>query len=239
MGRLDTPELDAMQLWILLIGGLIGLFAVTHLVGAYRVRAARSRRRAELRQALKTVREYEFISVNAESLAEATQQQFERHTPAMLQLGLVPLGDFRMKPPPVEVHNRFFLSPEGDILGDISALLEKGGVSFISVLADGTCINTTSSKNLRPDRLLEAADQLVLTYADNNSAIELYRRHQAVLNETAQSRGAAPLRFSAGQLRALMVYDQRLFNRWRYRHGDFATQPSAPEFATLEQAIRS
>ena len=52
--------------------------------------------------------------VNAASLAEATRQQFERHTPVMLELGLVPLGDFRMKPPPVEVHNRFFLSPEGD-----------------------------------------------------------------------------------------------------------------------------
>src|SRR6476619_744707 len=103
-----------MQLWILVIGGLVGLLAVPHLVGFYRAHAARSRRRAELRQVLNTVREYEFIPVNVESLAEAARRQFERHTPAMLELGFVPIGDFRMKPQPVEVHNRFFLSPRGD-----------------------------------------------------------------------------------------------------------------------------
>src|SRR5262249_27673842 len=156
-----------MKLLILLTCGLIVRFAVPYLVGTYRLHAARNRRRAELRQVLATVREYEFIPVNVESLTDATQQQFERHTPAMLELCFVPLGDFRMKPQPVEVHNRFFLSPEGDILGDISAVLEKGGVSFISVLADGTCINTTSSKNPRPDRTLEETDQLLLTYAGN------------------------------------------------------------------------
>jgi hypothetical protein len=179
MGRRGPPEIGIMQLWILLIGGLIGLLAVPHLVGMYRVHATRSRRRAELRQVLRTVREYEFIPVNVERLAEATRQQFERHTPVMLELGFVPLGDFRMKPQPVEVHTRYFLSPEGDIVGDITAVLEKGGLSFISVLADGVCIHTSSSKNPRPDRTLEETDQLLLIYADNNNPIELHRLHQA------------------------------------------------------------
>src|SRR4029078_10249551 len=135
-----------MQLSIMVACGLIGVLAVSHLVGACRVYVARRRRRAELRQVLSTVRGYEFIPAQVEPLAETIQRQFARHTPPMEQLGFAPVGDFRMKPQPVEVHNRFFLSGDGSILGSISALLDKGGVSFISVLADGVCINTTSSK---------------------------------------------------------------------------------------------
>jgi hypothetical protein len=237
MGRADAPEARIMQPWILLISGLIGIFAVSRLAGMCGVVVARSRRRAELRQVLNTVREYEFVPVNVESLAETTRRQFERHTPAMLELGFVLQGDFRMKPQPVEVHNRFFLSPNGDILGSISALLDKGGVSFISVLADGVCINTTSSKNPRPDRPLEETDQLLLTYGGNDNAIELYCLHRAILNAVVQGRDAEALRFSGDQLRDLMVYDQRLFNRWRFRHGDFKTEPPAPEFATLQHGV--
>jgi hypothetical protein len=30
-----------------------------------------------------------------------------------------------------------------------------------------------------------------------------------------------------------MVYDQRLFNRWSYRHGNPDREPPAPDFRTL------
>jgi len=223
-----------MHLLILVMCGSIGALAAPHLIGMYRANAARQRRRAELRQVLKTVREYEFIPVEADTLAETTRRQFERHTPAMQQLGFEPLGDFRMKPQPVEVHNRFFLDPDGDVLGSISALLDKGGVTFISVLADGVCINTTSAKNPRPDRTLEETDQLLLTYAGNDNALELYDLHQAILDAVVQGRCADALRFASAQLRDLMVYDQRLFNQWRFRHGDFATAPPAADFTTLQ-----
>jgi hypothetical protein len=226
-----------MQFSILVACCLMGVLAVSHLVGACRGYVVRRRRRAELRQVLSTVREYEFVPVQVEKLAESIRRQFERHTPAIQQLGFVPVGEFRMKPQPVEVHNRFFLSPDGDILGSISALLDKGGVTFISVLADGICINTTSSKNPRADRTLEETDQILLTYAGNDNAFELYGLHQAILSAVVQGRDTEALRFSSDQLRDLMVYDQRLFNRWRYRHGDFATEPPAPDFTTLQRRV--
>jgi hypothetical protein len=239
MGRHEFPGAANMQLLILVVCGSIGALAAPHLIAMYRANAARQRRRAELRQVLKTVREYEFIPVKADTLAETTRRQFERHTPTMQQLGFVPLGDFRMKPQPVEVHNRFFLSPDGDVLGSMSALLDKGGVTFISVLADGVCINTTSAKNPRPDRTLEETDQLLLTYASNDNALELYELHQAILDAVVQGRGAETLRFASDQLRDLMVYDQRLFNRWRFRHGDFAAAPPAADFTTLQRVVEA
>lgn len=228
-----------MHWWIFVVCGSLGALLAPQLVAMYRVHKARCRRRAELRQVLNTVREYEFIPVNFESLAESMRRQFERHTPSMLELGFVPQGDFRMKPQPVEVHNRLFLSPDGDVLGSISALLDKGGISFISVLADGVCINTTSSKNPRPDRTLEETDQLLLTYAGNDNPIELYHLHRAILDAVVQGRDTEALQFSADQLRPLMVYDQRLFNRWRYRHGDFATEPPAADFGMLQPGVEA
>jgi len=228
-----------MHWWIFVFCGSLGALAAPQLVAMYRAHKARCRRRAELRQVLSTVREYEFIPVQVEVLGESTRRQFERHTPTMLELGFTAQGDFRMKPQPVEVHNRLFLNANGDILGSISALLDKGGVSFISVLADGVCINTTSSKNPRPDRTLEESDQLLLTYAGNDNPLELYRLHRAILDAVVQGRDTEALQFSAEQIRPLMVYDQRLFNRWRYRHGDFATEPLAADFATLQQGVEA
>jgi hypothetical protein len=104
------------------------------------------------------------------------------------------------------------------------------------VLADGICINTTSSRNPRPERSLEETDELLLTYAGNDNSTELHCLHQAILNACVASRDTTSLQFSIDQIRPLLVYDQRLFNRWRHRHGDFATAPPAPEFATLQPA---
>src|SRR5207247_610060 len=75
---------------------------------------AGARRRAQLRHCLTTVREYEFAKVNCLYLAEPIRQLFDRHTPALFQLDFELLGDFRMKSQPVEVHDRIFLSEDGE-----------------------------------------------------------------------------------------------------------------------------
>jgi hypothetical protein len=41
------------------------------------------------------------------------------------------------------------------------------------------------------------------------------------------------LPFRPDQFRAVLVYDRRLFNRWRYRHSEFDREPPAPDFRTL------
>ena len=41
------------------------------------------------------------------------------------------------------------------------------------------------------------------------------------------------MRFRRDQFREVMIYDQLIFCRWRYRHGDLADEPPSPDFNTL------
>ena len=125
-----------------------------------------------LRRTNRTVREYEFFSVNIFHVEAWIRQRFETFTGPLIQLGFDLIGDFRMKAAPVVVHDRIFLSAAGDTIATISAVLDAGPVGMISVLADGTCIHTTSVKNHHPERTFEATDLLCLTYLPDASPHE-------------------------------------------------------------------
>lgn len=178
-------------------------------------------------------RPYEFVKVNNLYLDASVREQFEWYTPPLIQLDFHLLDDYRMKPEPVVVHNRFFFSPDGDILASICALLNSGAVSLISILEDGTVVHTASVQNPHPERVLEPSDQMVISYMPDTAVEDQYRHHIEVLRECAARRGAGVLRFGDDQLRAVMVYDQAIFNRWRYRHGGLDQRPPAPDFGSL------
>jgi hypothetical protein len=194
------------------------------------------RYRATLRWAQRTVREYQFIKVNSLHVEEPVRDLWQQHTPALFQLGFELLGDYQMKPEPVQVHDRIFLSDDGQTIGDICALLGGGAVSFVSVLSDGTVVHTCSSTNPRPKRTVIPADQLWISYLPDVSMEELHRHHIAALGERSTATGTRVLRLSAEQLRPMLVYDQNIFNRWRYRHGDLPRKPAEPDFSTLSQS---
>ena len=68
-------------------------------------------------------------------------------------------------------------------------------------------------------------------------AIEMYARGLSTRDIEAAFRdatGSSVLVLRPDQFRELMIYDQRIFNRWRYRHGDLPAQPPAPDFSTLQ-----
>lgn len=219
-----------LELWIVTIAPLVLPFIAAQVFVAY---LGRTRRQSQLRWALKTVREYEFAKVNSLHLAPPIRRQFEKNTPALFQLGFDLLGDFRMKSKPVEVHDRIFLHSDGKTVATICALLNSGGESFISVLSDGTCIHTSSVTNPRPQRTVEPGDQLVIQYLPEVAADDRYRQHLDAVHERAAASGSNVVTLKPNQYRELLVYDQRIFNRWRQRHGDLPKQPPAPDFKTL------
>jgi hypothetical protein len=186
-----------------------------------------------LRRINRTVREYQFIPVDVAEVDEVVRERFERLTPPLEELGFERIGDFRMKPEPVVVHDRIFLSADGETLAVICSLLRAGVVSYLSVLEDGTCVHTCQVHNPHPERTFEPADQLGLQYRPGRHPINLYREHQEALRAAAERQGSRPLQLRRDQYRAIMVYDQRIFNRWRHRHGNLDVDPPAPDFNTL------
>jgi hypothetical protein len=106
-------------------------------------------------------------------------------------------------------------------------------VSFMSVLEDGTCVHTSGTRNPHPERTFEPADRLALIYLPGRHPTNLHREHQEAVRGVAARTGIRVLQLRPDQFRAMMVYDQRLFNRWRYRHGGLDRAPPAPDFGTL------
>ena len=244
--RPETPDnvrryLTRVRLALVLMAPLLVPLLAFRLRGCLGVLFQSRRQLAELRrysrtlrQVNRTVREYEFLPVDGSSLEEPVRGHLETLTPPLLELGFRPLGEFRMKPEPVVVHNRILLSGDGRTLASICCLLGRGAVSLISVLDDGTDVHTTTSSNPHPDRTFEPGDRLSITYLPDAHPINLHREHQEAVRAAGAARaGARVMEFRPDQFREVMVYDQRLFNRWRYRHGGLDREPPAPDFSTL------
>jgi hypothetical protein len=194
-------------------------------------------RQEVLRRINRTVREYLFLPVDGAWLDEPMRGHFATLTPPVLRLGFRTIGDFQMKPEPVVTNSRLFLSRDGRTLASIHCVLRAGTVSFISVLADGTCVHTLAANNPHPERTLVPEDQLVLVYLPRAHSRTLHRRHQEAVTTATVATGAEALTLQDEQYRALMIYDQRLFNRWRYRHGGLDREPPAPDFRTLQAPV--
>jgi hypothetical protein len=227
------PVLDYIRLGLILMAPLYMPCAAVFCL-CFQAQLFQLRRRVRtLRRINRTVREYEFDPVDGSSLGEPTRGHLDRLTPPLLELGFQPIGDFRMKPEPVVVYDRILLSPDGRTLATVCCLLSGGAVSFMSVLDDGTLVHTSGSRNPHPERTFEPADQLVLTYRPETHPSNQHREHQEAVRAAAARTGAGVMQFRPDQFRELMVYDQRLFNRWRRRHGNLDREPPAPDFNTL------
>jgi hypothetical protein len=183
-----------------------------------------------LERELRTYRPYEFATVH--DVDDSVAEEFELHTPPLLELDYDLIGDFRLKAVPYEVHDRFLLSPDGTTLAAICALLDTGSVCLISVLEDGTCVDTSDAEGSNQERAIEPVDKLSVSYLPGASMQELVAQHVKTVQELCERNGTRPIRFSREQFREIVIYDQRIHCRWRYRHGDMDAPP-APDFASL------
>jgi hypothetical protein len=181
----------------------------------------------------KKYREYEFVPVNSLWLDEPIRRQFDTHTPSLIQLGFEFIGDYRLKPKPIEVHDRLFLNHDGEIMAAICAVLESGGISLISILEDGTCVHTTSVENPHPERIVEPADQLSISYVPDTSIQHLYQHHVHMVREVSTRNGTTVMRLRRDQFREVVIYDQRIFCRFRFRNDDLDQEPPAPDLGSL------
>jgi hypothetical protein len=178
-------------------------------------------------------REYEFIPVDSLWLDEPIRRQFDSHTPSLIQLGFEFIGDYQLKPKPIEVHDRLFLNQDGEIMAAICSVLESGGISLISILEDGTCVHTTSVENPHPERTACPADQLCISYVPDTSMQYLYQHHVHEVRQVCTHNGTTVMRLRRDQFREVVIYDQRIFCRFRFRNGNLAQEPPAPDLGSL------
>jgi hypothetical protein len=94
-------------------------------------------------------------------------------------------------------------------------------------------VHTTSVNNPRPQRMLALSDQLSVSYLPDTSIEDLYRHHRSAIDDRTAGTGSRVLRFTPERFREVLIYDQRIFNRWRSRHGDLPSPSPAPDLSGL------
>src|SRR5262249_50296975 len=120
-----------------------------------------------------------------------------------------------------------------ETLGAICAVLETGDVCFISVLEDGTCVDTSGCPGPHPERVFDELDELWVSYLPDTPVEVMYAHHVKTLKDLCARNRTRVMHFQRDQFRAIVTYDQRIHCRWRYRHGGMDKKPPAPDFASL------
>jgi hypothetical protein len=164
-------------------------------------------------------REAQFHPVALDDLPDDTFRRFQRQSCEFVALGMEQLGDYFNKPEPVPVWNRYFRGFEGAVFGDLTDLFDECPAGFLSVLADGTYVETAGCADLhlpdapQPDDGLRIGGGLVGVAA-------LCQMHLDAVRDEAERRGTDILAFDDDQLAEVAIYGQRKFYGWRRRAGE-------------------
>jgi hypothetical protein len=149
----------------------------------------------------------------------------------MEELGLQLVGDFELEPWPDGVYARVFVSPDGQIIGDLTdrSYGAMQSFSFESVLSDGIYVESAALEMDIPPPDPDI-DKMHWENLPGASIAELYRSHYDLLQRLAQDRNCEVISFAPEQFRDVIDYGHRLTN-WRlYREGH-KTEPPPPPFS--------
>ncbi len=172
-------------------------------------------------------RDFAYQPVERDDLPAAARRHFEALTPRMLAAGLRLLGDFEVRQGHTEFAVRFFLSPDGCVFGTIELWRlafwrRKAAFGFISVLSDGTFVES-SSEEVPP---LPEGLARYLHFAGLRGAApgELYAFHRREAEEMAASRCAEIRIFEAEDFAAVGNYGHRLVH-WALSAQGYRVEP--------------
>jgi hypothetical protein len=180
----------------------------------------------------KRYREPSFRMVDASDLDRDIADQLDEATAAYLELGFRWLGDFQTKSDPVPVYNRYLIGYGGAVIGDITVIFGECGSGFMSVLEDGTYVETATTEPCNMPGELTPSDFLCVNMAGIVPLADAFGVHRAALERECESRRTRLLEFRDDQLREVAVYGQRRFWTWRKCQGDATGDVAVPVLPT-------
>lgn len=173
----------------------------------------------------------EFLPMEFEELPGAAQRHFAALTPQMLAAGFCQIGDYLLSRKPFLSHIRYFISPDGRTFGTISywkigLIHRKATFGFVSVLADGTYVESSPEK--APEVRGPSARLLHFEGLPGASVDELYRFHQERTGALAAEYGTEPRVFHSEQFRDVGNYGHRL-GYWSLHMRGYPVEPPPQE----------
>ena len=132
---------------------------------------------------------------------------FETHTPGFVTRGFTPLGDFVLRRDPNPSCVRYFLSPDGTVIGGLSCYLGQHVIDCLSVLLDGFYLESAS---IDCPQLPPARHGLQFFPFPTDDAGQLIEHHLAQVAETESSRNTSPAPLTPADLQAAVNYGRQL-----------------------------
>jgi hypothetical protein len=147
---------------------------------------------------------------------------FETHTPGFVTRGFTHLGDFVLRRDPNPSCVRFFLSPDGAVIGGLNCFLADQVIECMSVLLDGFYLESASidCPNLPPAR-----HGLQFFPFPTDDAGLLIEHHLAQVAEVASSRSTTPALLTPADLQAAVNYGRQLSHNSLHQQGVLTDLP--------------
>jgi hypothetical protein len=176
-----------------------------------------------LRNVERKYRPYVFEPLGSEDVPANVRRHFERHTPALMQLGFQRVGDFRLLPPPIPEVARVFISGEGRCFAAVAQHAEINYVAFTSMTADGTYFEsaTLESSGDGPS----ASVPLRFQYLGAVPLAVAYARHQRFVGEHEAAHGDEAVVCRPEDFRHVLEYGHRLAGWDLFHKGRRKTAP--------------
>ena len=155
---------------------------------------------------------------------------FNSHTPAFLARRFAPLGDFVIRRDREPSCVRLFLSPDRTMIGELSCFLGQRVIGAMSVLYDGTYIETSTSRVESPP-----PKQHGLRFFSHrtNHALDLLDHHAACMAGVTAETFSQPTVLEPSDFQAVMNYGRQLSLRSLHQQGVLG---ELPEFLRRKEA---
>lgn len=160
-----------------------------------------------------------------EDLPPKHARYFERETPAYLEHGFRPIGDFVVRRTPKLSTARCFLSEDGTILGNIEVYCGAETLACVTMCADGTYIETSSSQGAPQ---VSPEFPMVLISADPPTISGVIEEHRRQVATWCATHLTEPLPMADDDFKEVLLYGQRLVARQAHAEGYL---PVLPDYA--------
>jgi len=204
------------------LGPLLPLFLVYCCVNGWREHRA-------WRKFARTHREVTFDRRHVANMPRAAQDHIERHEPILQEFGFSPEGSYLLKPEPLPIYTKYFISQEGEAVVDVSLIGDSTSYSFTSILENGHVLQTACAEAIAPmDDFNESGrftGHMVARNSDQDCVSTLYQRHRETLSELEREFGCETLHFRMDQVQAVMRYVNLVFGEVKFALGKLNAPP--------------
>lgn len=175
-----------------------------------------------------------FEPIEGPDLPPKQREFFNAHTPDFLARRYTHLGDFVLRRDREPSCVRLFLSPDRTVLGELSCFVGEKVIGGMSVLLDGTYIETSSHKATAEMPPLHHGLQLISFPTKN--VLDLLDHHAACVADIAVQTNSQPAALEPGDYQAVMNHGRQRSLRSLHQQGYL---DELPEFLRRNEAAVS